>query len=550
MQTRETYIIEQIGSTLYDECITFFQEFYERKSDYKLIMTRRCFVLFKIFKPILSYKNIENEYGTIITDKALELYSNDITNALKSSDDEDDTKVLLIDDIIIFGRTIKNTIDDILQDIDEAERELYLNKLLAFCIYKKPNCEHLKGAEKRIIFARTSSHNSNWKSYSCKFSSIIKALPVPNTSYVISYKKDLSRDFEKDCISKYADNSTKELSDHGVKTVVATTEFPNNYEWNSFFKISGVRIHFHHNMEYMVLSPLVVLKDLTANELCTMSFEICNKLFHNNEANKFKELLLNKNKRVFSTKLRLLILIFSHSLLCNFLNAHRLPVNNLTYFDYDEILGYNFRKEFSDDFAILHERIISNWIMNVQFNGDPNYSLKTDEYDEKVFEKAIIDNASAISGIQERQDEFEIGNDIVKFMSFIDIGKAALKSKLDKKRGLYISRVYSGEQAFRIMFDEFSEIMPYLYFLENYAISSGQQVYILYNNFIDYISDKNDGTNGFTVSDEYSKKLKRSIAILEENNHLISDVYVDDPTLYNINLIKQTVFEFIRSQRL
>ena len=97
-------------------------------------MTKRCFSVDKIFLPILTSKGINNEYGKIISDKALPFYSEDI-NTILSDSKNNNISVLIMDDIIIFGRTINSLIEQIMSRVEMSQDQL-LDKVLVRCIWQ------------------------------------------------------------------------------------------------------------------------------------------------------------------------------------------------------------------------------------------------------------------------------------------------------------------------------------------------------------------------------------------------------------------------------
>lgn len=107
-------------------------------------MTRRCFSLYKIIAPILLSKGISNKCGEIITDHALPLRINDISNELMSQIKNKDLKtdtVIVVYDIIIYGRTVNNLLDSIISGVKDAKNikdneitHMLLNHMRVLCI--------------------------------------------------------------------------------------------------------------------------------------------------------------------------------------------------------------------------------------------------------------------------------------------------------------------------------------------------------------------------------------------------------------------------------
>lgn len=550
MNIDEKRAIEILGEERYYDCISFFQEVLERNSKYKLILTRRCFTLFKIFYPILIQKGIENQYGKIITDKALCLYSDEITELLLSSINDENASVLVVDDIIIYGRTINSILDKIVSKIDEYDmRKKLTDNMLVRCIMQNKFKSQIKEDYSKIVLAQSFGSKSNWKKLSSKFSALIKSANVANTSYIISYKTDLDADLKLDDFRKYCNenmlrktNAELEILDVESYMMNATVS-NNNILLSKFVASSWIRIYVYRNLNAIVVSPLAVLKELNDVEIGMLVGYLNTSVV--SDSNIFsRELLQTDNEKHYSAKIRFIILLLSHCLLRDFLKMQNYLEESLDNFDYKEILNYNFSSDVANEFRTLHYDIFKSKCFDFIFPKSRIGETADETNVEKcLFHQAMRDNQAAASsnskrleGISQIGDESVFSFDIMPtILSFIDTGKAALKTSYNNNR--FVSMIYPGEQAFRIMEDKFKPYLGYLYRLERYSVLYSDNSYNLYKKFISYLlNSKSSREDGNQITDNEVKALLDYIKILEETNQQISDAYSSDSVYANANL--------------
>lgn len=218
-------------------------------------------------------------------------------------------------------------------------------------------------------------------------------------------------------------------------------------------------------------------------------------------------------------------------MLCAFLNLQNSLVCTFDNFDYEEILHYNFKDDLVQEFEQIHETYYMSKCIGCTFNkGDISEFVNEEEIEEFMFRRAMMDNQNAISETSNRLDgvsEIE-GRSIFMpsimptILTFIDNGKAALRSFFDNSTCKYVSKVFPGEQAFRIMEDKFKKYLLYLHHIERYSKIHNKNSYDLYREFTLYMLQ-----NGL-IAENSTKSLLDYIKILEDTNQQISDVYVYD----------------------
>lgn len=549
MYIDEKRAIEILGEEIYYDCIAFFQEILERNSEYKIILTRRCFTLFKIFYPILIQKGIGNQYGKIITDKALGLYSDEITELLLNSIDSENAVVLVVDDIIIYGRTINSILDEIVSKANEYEmRRNLIDNMLVRCIMQNKFKSQIKEEYSKMILAQSFGSKSNWKKLSSKFSALIKSANIANTSYIISYKTDLDvelrvNDFCKYCNENMVRKTSAELKSLNVESYMMNATVNNNILLSKFVASSWIRIYVYRNLNSVVVSPLVVLKELNDVEIdMLVGYLNTSVVSQKNIYSRF--LLQTDDEKYYSTKIRFIILLLSHCLLRDFLKMQNYLEERIDNFDYEEILSYNFSSSIADEFKTLHNDIFKlkchDFIFSKSIIGENADQTKVEKY---LFRQAMRDNQAAISSDSKRLEGIsQIGSESVfsfdimpTILSFIDTGKAALKTSYKNNR--FVSMIYPGEQAFRIMEDKFKPYLGYLYRLERYSVLYSDNSYNLYEKFVLYLLDsRGSRDDGNQITDDEARSLFDYIKILEETNQQISDVCSNDSAHTNDSL--------------
>lgn len=554
------YTVAQIkdilGENLYNICYEFFQEVHERNSKYKILMTRRCFSLYKIFKPILEADGIKNEYGTIITDKAVELYLDEIINSFKKEKNKKNTVVTIFDDIIIYGRTINSLIDKLFNGVTDYSCELIgllADNVVVRCMVESQYANKIKEVYRDRVIADVYASRKKWRFISSKFSETIKFCDVPNTSYVVSYKFDLlnnKSNLYDNCADTFIENQSIELEKLKINNYIVQAIPEKKFNvFSEFIKTSWIRVYVYKELNVIQFSPLVILKEVDEEQVEIIIQHLIEKCILNSNDIMFS-LLTQKHKNYYTNKIQLIILLLSHILLCNYLLSNNIVTQqNIEFdcFDIDEIISLNFWPEMVKELNDITLRFLE--IKENDYIFLKNDNKKVDHvgtFLKVLFERAMQDNNAALNGFEERTDGFSKINSKSAFsdefmpivLLAIDQGMASMKT-IYTEPGLYKSMIYSGEQAFRIMNDAFKSVLPYLSCLENYAKIFGRNEYELYHNFINFIRNRK------IEADESLEKLTVFLNILEKSNQEISDIYVPDRFMES-NINETLLEEFIR----
>ncbi len=520
-ETYKTLAKRILGDDLYDDCYNFFRECFMRRSLYKIILTRRCFSLFKIFSVILKADRIDNQYGTIITDNAVSLNKTMIREALSNKNEEGfgSASVLIIDDIIIYGRTI----NELLSHIFDSVKIDYLLRLRVICMIENTG-SMIDEKYRNLVLSHKGASSVEWKKYSYKFSRLIKAADISNTSYIVSYRGVLDKigvDFVKICSRNMFFIKNKELSDLNIDQYVLSVSLKNG----DFCGL--VRVYIYKEIGSFLIAPLIIPNEMdlkTADEKSKKLVELYCKGVTKTAA------LLESGEE--ETKMRMLTLLMSHVLLNDFVKKYGIPMTPLNLsnesemmYDNVEIIRYNFGVDYSNEFEIISKQIQDSKSDEFIYKSEGIYD-DTKIFENFIFAKAMQDNAAAREDDSKRRIGFRKREDGLllfekKFagniMNTLDNGIAALRGFVDESK--FSPLLYPGEQAFRVMSDVYPEILPAMYQLEKLSYLYDRNSYSVYIEFL-----KSQNITRKINDDNIIHQLNEYIQVLKENNQQISDV--------------------------
>lgn len=311
-----SFIVREILGEYYEDLKAFFKKWIQdHKYEYKVFMSRRCFVLYQLFQLILieEGEDIDRNSRIIITDKGIVRYENGLKEA---------SYILLVDDVLIYGRTLNSMHDKLKKLSPQAQIDIsvYIKNGGDLCID-----EELLGK----IWFRFEEETSDWRGFSDKLVYCIYAANMPYTAFVNSYykkaeQKELNAMEDRFSALKYYDVTNEFQQKYGLS---ARVYFPENMEryplLQTFCRKCCIRVNYNSKCNKLLMIPYVFLKDIRMESL--------DKLY-----NRFAELLpdfqddflIKSNisiKDEAAYKARLLTCVFSY--MYGILFTHELGVN-------------------------------------------------------------------------------------------------------------------------------------------------------------------------------------------------------------------------------
>ncbi|MEE0762038.1 MAG: hypothetical protein UIM27_03570 [Acutalibacteraceae bacterium] len=142
----------------------------------KIMITRRSYVLFKIMEKALEDENYKKNGN---------FYTSNFISQISNTNDTDSKTILIMDDIVINGRTMEKAHDKLKKLLMAKNKENYKNidiKLHAFLINKGAKC--LKNIEKYFINDEVKVSEACWRSVSDELNLFIAVTNIGYTSYV------------------------------------------------------------------------------------------------------------------------------------------------------------------------------------------------------------------------------------------------------------------------------------------------------------------------------------------------------------------------------
>ena len=139
--------VEEILGVDFDGLYAYFSKILEGGFRYIVLMSRRCQVLYRLFKLIFEYdKKIINTKAIILSDKALPFYWDKIENG---------DRIAVIDDILVHGRTIS----EIYETIKNSDKK---TEIRLFCYQADQNMDCLSEEAARNLSVSYPAGTKEW----------------------------------------------------------------------------------------------------------------------------------------------------------------------------------------------------------------------------------------------------------------------------------------------------------------------------------------------------------------------------------------------------
>ncbi len=148
---------------------------------YKILVTRRAYLLYKIFASIFSLfpearPEIEEEY--VIRGEICNSHSLD---SIDKSEIKEQDRFLIFDDIIVHGRAIKNTVKKVM------EKNVVLKNISVWCLFEKENANCLPNDIKERVTVYKICNEEVWKTHSDNVTDVVIRYGSGYTSYIDTY---------------------------------------------------------------------------------------------------------------------------------------------------------------------------------------------------------------------------------------------------------------------------------------------------------------------------------------------------------------------------
>lgn len=300
-------LLKSILEDYYEDLKAFFAKCIRNEEyEYKIFMSRRCFVLYQLFQSIFMTEGADINIGCagqiIITDKGIVHYREGLKRA---------QKILLIDDILIYGRTIGKVYDKLHRWAPQAQIDV--------SVYIKNSgkqCFH-DGNLINNLYVRFTERTCEWREFSDKLIYCIYSANMPYTSFVNSYYNFITSDDKKNLLQKFEAWNKYETTNlyqekYGLSAV---TYFPGDMEekyplFHSVSRKCCLRVYYNSNINKILLIPYVFLKDIDVSHLNEVHTEYADLL------PEFKDDLLASGDTdawdLATYKVRLLTCVFSY----------------------------------------------------------------------------------------------------------------------------------------------------------------------------------------------------------------------------------------------
>ena len=478
---RKKEILQKVLGKYYDDLYDFFLDISVAEYDVKILIARRCLVLYQLFLQVFYVDNVDLEiYGEVYSDRFI----------LGNYEELKGKSVLLVDDILIHGRKV----DEIYTDIKE-HMESFGNGSIDIWVYMMTDCKKCISDEMLSkIKAKEPAVEWEWKTLSDGIVSAIYAMNMPYTSFVGAYVSRNVQSLYNNAKNTYVvENSGVSQALVGCKTkVLFNTEIrPELFEIFSY--VECVRI-YESDGNNMVI-PYVFTKALKSNQLNDFFVEfsrLCG------EFPKIKEDLHDETKGD-TYRLRLFNALLSHIHgLYVFSNSSYEPeileIDTLVK-SYGEQIAEEFHKMTFEQIQVFlkhdcrgMDKYISNEVkensrlkeiykdlIDVSDNYDDVY-LKCIRKHRELDEENAQKNEKRLWGITtdylfgfvtDMNERYKCAKSM---LSSMDTGCAAAAYVKVPECNAYASCISPGEQSFRLILEKYAEIIRKMIFMEEQNI--------------------------------------------------------------------------------
>ena len=253
-----------VGQDLYSEMYEFYyQACTTTKFQNKIFLTRRSYVLYRIFSEI--FKNNDSKF----TPHGCFFNSHSIISLKGQSNVDDNYQTLIVDDVIINGRTINDTIKTLPFDFDNK-------RIKVWCIFGNADAKCLDPIEEYIDHIRYVSQDE-WRQISNKLTEFIIYSNIGYVSFVnpyyvkTEYRKEIESFFDGMEDLKKFESKEKLFNNTSIKSTIFFSSF--NF---SFFKDYGIIscLRLYEQGDMYTIIPFVILPTIEKKDCVKYCKEI------------------------------------------------------------------------------------------------------------------------------------------------------------------------------------------------------------------------------------------------------------------------------------
>lgn len=336
----ESLRTEISGDEIRDMC-RFIEELYMMDYDVLILMARKFFNLFCVFHEINigRFARLEIPYngsGKIITNRALPMIKEDIKSKKIK-------KIVIADDIIVHGRSIKEVYDEVLEINPELEVSIvsYVRNKQDQTMFKNM-ADH--------IFCRYLVENNEWRAISNKIVSTFLITGRPYISYLPYFSLNIQWNQLKEIL---ADMDCIPLTDEdlrrlGIEAYIYQGKDLQIFHDLEFCKICAIRFYYYPQSKQVVLIPYFCMDLIEYDSLIRISDFlrkdfICCEYLKATKANHFTDIMRNMEVEY----------VLSSWMAMYFLNKHHILLDIW----HKEIEKYNFSDYLLSEDIITTEEI-------------------------------------------------------------------------------------------------------------------------------------------------------------------------------------------------
>lgn len=240
---------------------------------YKILITRRAYILYQIFASIFTLcpeSRSDNADNFCIKGEFYNSHSLEFINRCENLNEHN---FVIFDDIIVHGRTLRNTVNKLLK------KSIKLDKITIYCLLKNKDASCLSEDIKKRITVYEPCNEEVWKVLSDELTEIVFKYGQGYTSYIDTYKLQFKNRIGKenlfDSIFEHFSNDKsykvlerKQLEKFETNYFVA---FSKKYD-ESYKSVSCIRFYEHDNS--LICIPYVFVDTVKKENIFKYAFRL------------------------------------------------------------------------------------------------------------------------------------------------------------------------------------------------------------------------------------------------------------------------------------
>ena len=261
---------------LYNDLYFFYDDLFKQEYKYIIIVPRKCLTEFKCMR--LANQELVNTTSIITTPTGISQHiqqiQNDI-NKLKDGEQLPDNYLAVVDDIVIYGRGLTRILKQLYGMFSEEDAQKLMQKTYLETFIESNCASFIKDKfediyQNRFNTVKMGYDKSAYRKVSDLFINSFYSVPMPNTSYVRSWK--FSCENIQSVVEKFMQGDKERYTEDRDSSYPDEYKFELIYDKNSWdggilSYFNCIRFYYNESTKICFVTPYVFLKTMSESEI-------------------------------------------------------------------------------------------------------------------------------------------------------------------------------------------------------------------------------------------------------------------------------------------